>query len=406
MGRPKKIKNNPEEDKKLEKKPKLNIAGEAKRSAVAVLLFALSAVMILGFLGSSGVVGEKINQICGLLLGWAKFIFPVFLIIAGIVLLFRKEKSFYVTKIIGLSAVLLALVSFFHWFFEIKEMGTAANDGLGGGYIGFALAYILTKYLGSAGSLVIIIMLFFIGIIVAFNFSIISIIEKLKKTKEDELEGEKQLDGVAKGSEESAQEISAETKAEDKEKEELEKSNIKKIEFVEGPDQYISSALTNGDGEAREIKGNFGRRPTNMAGKRGKNKWLFPPLDLLEESTGVAKGGDVEKNAEIIQKTLHNFGIEVEKGEIKTGPAVTQYSFRPAVGVKISKILALQNDLSLALAAHPIRIEAPIPGKSLVGVEVPNKVSAIVRLREILETQEFKFRKSSLTLALGKDVSG
>jgi S-DNA-T family DNA segregation ATPase FtsK/SpoIIIE len=85
---------------------------------------------------------------------------------------------------------------------------------------------------------------------------------------------------------------------------------------------------------------------------------------------------------------------------------VTQYSFRPAVGVKISKILALQNDLALALAAHPIRIEAPIPGRSLVGIEVPNKVSAVVRLRETLETNDFRRRESSLMIALGKDVSG
>lgn len=405
MGRPKKIKNASEEDGRQEKKPKLNIAGEAKRSAAAVLLFALAVVMVLGFLGSSGVVGEKINMLCGVLLGWAKFIFPLFLVFAGIVLLFRKEKSFYITKIIGLLVTLLALVGFFHWLYDPKDMAEMANAGTGGGYIGYALAYILAKYLGSAGSLVIIMMLFFIGIIVAFNFSIISILERLKKAEPESPQDAAGKSAPAQNLPESITETPVEKKEEDKEKEDLEKSNIGKIEFVEGPDQYISSSLTSGNGDAREAKG-FGRRSVSAGGKKGKNKWLFPPLDLLEESSGVAKGGDVEKNAEIIQKTLHNFGIEVEKGEIKTGPAVTQYSFRPAVGVKISKILALQNDLSLALAAHPIRIEAPIPGKSLVGVEVPNKVSAIVRLREILETQDFKFRKSSLTLALGKDVSG
>jgi S-DNA-T family DNA segregation ATPase FtsK/SpoIIIE len=110
-------------------------------------------------------------------------------------------------------------------------------------------------------------------------------------------------------------------------------------------------------------------------------------------------------NAQLIEDALRNFGIEVERGEIKTGPSVTQYSFRPAVGVKIAKILALQNDLSLALAA-PIRIEAPIPGKSLIGIEVPNKSSSFVRLRSILESKDFKNRKSNLSIALGEDVSG
>jgi S-DNA-T family DNA segregation ATPase FtsK/SpoIIIE len=107
-----------------------------------------------------------------------------------------------------------------------------------------------------------------------------------------------------------------------------------------------------------------------------------------------------------IKKTLENFGIPVEMAETKVGPTVTQYTFKPAEGVKLSKITTLSNDLSLALAAHPIRIEAPIPGQSLVGVEVPNKTKAMVGLREILEDNVFKTRKHNLMIALGKDVSG
>jgi len=117
-------------------------------------------------------------------------------------------------------------------------------------------------------------------------------------------------------------------------------------------------------------------------------------------------GGDTEANALKIQKTLEKFGIDVEMGETKVGPTVTQYTFRPAEGVKLSRITTLSNDLSLSLAAHPIRIEAPIPGKSLVGVEVPNRAKAIVGLREILEDQAFKDRKNNLFVVLGKDVAG
>ena len=101
--------------------------------------------------------------------------------------------------------------------------------------------------------------------------------------------------------------------------------------------------------------------------------WELPPISLLDASIEKAQGGDVEKNAKIIQDTLLNFGIEVELGEIKTGPTVTQYSFRPAVGVKLSRITTLSSDLALRLAARQVRIEAPIPGRSLVGIEVPNK---------------------------------
>ncbi|TSA44249.1 DNA translocase FtsK, partial [bacterium] len=134
--------------------------------------------------------------------------------------------------------------------------------------------------------------------------------------------------------------------------------------------------------------------------------WKFPPLDLLERTTGTAKAGDIEANAKIIQKTLKNFGIDVEIGEISVGPSFTQYSFKPAAGMKLSKITALQNDLSLALAAHPLRIETPIPGKSLIGIEVPNKSSTLVRLRDILESPVFEERKTNLTLVLGQDVGG
>ena len=132
----------------------------------------------------------------------------------------------------------------------------------------------------------------------------------------------------------------------------------------------------------------------------------MPPLDLLERTSGTAKAGDIEANAKIIQRTLKNFGIDVEIGEISVGPSVTQYCFKPAAGIKLSKITTLNNDLSLALAQHPIRIEAPIPGKSLIGIEVPNKTPTLVRLRDILESPDFVERKSNLSIALGQDVGG
>jgi S-DNA-T family DNA segregation ATPase FtsK/SpoIIIE len=130
------------------------------------------------------------------------------------------------------------------------------------------------------------------------------------------------------------------------------------------------------------------------------------PIEILNNKFSKAVGGDIEFNAQKIKNTLEKFGIEVEMGETKVGPTVTQYAFRPAEGVKLSRITTLSNDLSLALAAHPIRIEAPIPGKSLVGVEVPNRAKAIVGLREVLEDEAFKTRKNNMFIALGKDVAG
>src|SRR3989338_7352980 len=138
--------------------------------------------------------------------------------------------------------------------------------------------------------------------------------------------------------------------------------------------------------------------------KRGK--WTLPPLELLHRDQDEAVTGDINASANIIKRTLGNFGIDVEMGEVSVGPTVTQFTMRPAVGVKLSKITTLNSDLSLALAAHPIRIEAPIPGKSLVGIEVPNKKVALIGLRNMFDHDDFKKSKYFLPLALGRDVSG
>ncbi|MDQ1284112.1 MAG: segregation ATPase FtsK/SpoIIIE, family, partial [Patescibacteria group bacterium] len=317
---------------------------------------------------------------------------------------------FYIAKILGLFIVLVGITGFSHWFYESDKMLKMASSGHGGGYLGYIAAYAATKYLGNAGGLVTILAVFFIGAIMAFDFSIMSVADKFKKKEtenEEDAEGEKSDElppeeapnsGEASGG---AKEIFEDPK-----------NNIKKVEFVEGPDQFVSGDLDKDSGESGIVRRSLtvGRNSQKYLSKKKtaseEKSWEFPPLDLLEKSSGSAKGGDTNKNAEIVEKTLRNFGIEVERGDILTGPSVTQYSFRPAVGVKISKILGLQNDLALALAAHPIRIEAPIPGKSLIGIEVPNKVSATVRLRDILESSDFRSRESDLNLALGEDVSG
>lgn len=130
-----------------------------------------------------------------------------------------------------------------------------------------------------------------------------------------------------------------------------------------------------------------------------------PPMNLLEGDRGKANVGDVKANANIIRRTLLNFGIEVEMDEITIGPTVTRYALKPAQGVKLSRIVGLQNDLALALAAHPLRIEAPIPGKSLVGIEIPNKTKATVGLASLIADPLFGQQKPLLA-ALGRNIAG
>ena len=396
-----------------------NIASEVKRSVAAVFLFALAFVIVLGFWDKAGMAGKNFDKVVSLLVGWAKWVFPLFLMIAGIILLLKEKYSFYISKLAGLFIALMGITGFFHWFFDAGEMLKTAKAGSGGGYLGYITTYLATKYLGRAGGLVTIIALFLCGTVVAFNVSITEFIEGIKKRREEKIaikeEAEKLASVEAIANEEEPKEAEkAEGKTEASvpvktaEGEMVEgDGNIRKIEFVEGRDQYVDNKLLESAGGFNRKNFSVKKRIFDRAEKnKSEDNWIFPPMDLLEANSGAAKVGDTDKNAEIIESTLRNFGIEVKKGEIKVGPSVTQYSFSPAVGVKVAKILSLQNDLSLALAAHPIRIEAPIPGKSLVGVEVPNKTPAIVRMRNAIDSSDFKDRENNLTLALGEDVNG
>lgn len=147
--------------------------------------------------------------------------------------------------------------------------------------------------------------------------------------------------------------------------------------------------------------------PTTNGSEEAKI-WEYPPLSLLSESTGgKADRGDIKANASIIEKTLESFGITARVAEVNSGPAITQYALEIALGTKLSKITTLQNDLALALAAPgQLRMEAPIPGRSMVGIEIPNRVPEFVTVRRILESDQIQKAKSKLTVALGLDVSG
>ncbi|MEK7063190.1 MAG: DNA translocase FtsK [Patescibacteria group bacterium] len=131
-----------------------------------------------------------------------------------------------------------------------------------------------------------------------------------------------------------------------------------------------------------------------------------PPLTLLEREKGKPETGDIKANANIIKRTLQNFGIVVEMDEVSIGPSVTRFALKPAEGVKLQKIVSLQSNLELALAASPVRIEAPIPGKSLVGIEVPNQKKATVGLASLISESKFVDEKRPLVAALGRDIAG
>lgn len=390
--------------------------GDAKRSIAAVVLFALATLFALGFFESAGLLGSFLNSILGKLFGWGKWIFPPVLMTASIFLLQRRQSSLAeFLKLTGLGVAFVSLLGFFHLYLK-GDLSQAAQEGIGGGYIGFALAYALQKFTGILAGTIILGALFLMGLITAFNLSLIHFFEGLQSRlsrkresvpEEDEdmfaYEGvsslqELPVENVSMHTDQGASSMLEANMPLQTEAKALESENIRHLEFVGEADL---SDEDQGDDEIGYVE-----QPKTRRRKPVKHRWILPSVDLLDTETERDRGLKNEKNAIIIQRTLKHFGIDVELGEMQTGPTVTQYTFRPTAGTKLSRITALSNDLALELAAQSIRIEAPIPGKSLVGIEVPNQSSSIVRLKTILTKPAFMKRDGNMMLVLGEDVMG
>jgi S-DNA-T family DNA segregation ATPase FtsK/SpoIIIE len=333
----------------------------------------------------------------------------------------RHETSLSdVIRYTGLGFAFFAFLGLSHLFLgdSAKELRTVALAREGGGYIGYLLSSVLDGVMGKIAAFVVLFTLFVSGVIAAFNVSLLHWFEMFfARFRSVETTGDTNTtaEGTAPLIHDAALSLStaldpvppAESVVPSDAKsvpaeQAPEAGNIQNIRFAGNEEQAEPVAppvLEEGDDETVLV-------PAFIRPKRRRVQWELPPLELLAASDAKGGGGDIEQNKEIIIRTLKHFHIDVDPGEVQVGPTVTQYTFRPAVGVKISSITPLHNDLALALAAQHIRIEAPIPGKSLIGIEVPNKAKVNVRLREFLQSKEFRERSSNLTIVLGQDVSG
>lgn len=348
----------------------------AQRSIWGIALFALAAIFLFSLFDNAGDAGNILKQGGYAILGKAAPLFALILIAGGIVFLrmnTESKKPVFLALILlmgGLTGVLSALAG---------EQGSSTMKEVGG-WMGFLLAWPLFAAFGFWVPLVIFAACIAVSFVVFWQI-------------------------IPHGSKEESTDIGH-----------LAQEKIKKIfepkfhvTSVESEPRVHTVVSGEQDSDKRQ-KEKEAAKPAKVRGPEPllavPENYSLPPTDLLDFEKGAPSAGDIKVYAEIVKKTLANFGIAVEMAEVNIGPAVTQYAFKPAEGVKLSRITALQNDLSLALAAHPIRIEAPIPGKALVGVEIPNKTRAVVKLRNLLETIECKDSPAPLLLALGKDVSG
>ncbi len=341
---------------------------DTKKSIWAVITFAFAILLIFAGFHKAGPAGEFIYNIFSSLFGWGYFILPISLLLTTGALVFAHRKKFMWLTFLG---ALLFVLSFLG-IIEIFQSGH-------GGWLGMILGSLKHPF-GTVVATVLNLSFFIIAILVTLNIPI-----RLKLP-------EKKIKPIITGEEENPEPEENEEESESSETEDQEsEENAPEDEEVEEKESIIKSF--------------GGILPTKKRIVAKIKNYIPPPLDLLKSSTEKPTTGDLRANANIIKRTLESFGIQVEMGEINIGPKVTRYTLKPAEGIKLSRITALNQDLSLALATHPIRIEAPIPGRSLVGIEVPNKSAALVRLGSLIIYPEFQ-ASGSLGFALGRNVSG
>ncbi len=351
-----------------------------KQSIFAIGLAALAVFFLLAFFDLAGSAGTWADGILAQVFGWDRWLFSLVLIVIGWHIIFPHRSVFGVVNYIGLILFFLSFNGLLNLFilddvFSVEELSKA------GGYVGMVVSELLVGWLGFWGSFVIVFAALCIAIILIFDISLQSILTVPGHFA--------QLGGLIKKSDDLDDEDALFIEDEEFEEEEYDEDEEK-----EEVDDRTEEAEIEESDESESIMTSRRRRKVEI------------PLNLLNESGTDGKSGDIDRNQEIIRRTFENFGIDVEMADVRVGPTVTQYALRPAEGVKLSRIIALHNDLALALAAHPIRIEAPIPGRSLVGIEVPNQKVGIVCLRELMDSKAFKHRKTNFTSPLGKDVGG
>ncbi|MFA6255332.1 MAG: DNA translocase FtsK 4TM domain-containing protein [Patescibacteria group bacterium] len=388
-------------------RPGFQVSSETKRGILIVLLLAFGAVAILSLFNLAGTLGVYLNSFLKILFGAVRWYLPVVLIIVGYFLLRPAKYEFKTSNVLGLFLFIFSFNGLVHLVFHADDLVEAAKIGLGGGYSGLVLAWLFLRLMGFWAALVVLLALTIIGFILLFESYLINLLEKRRDQAEEE-EDEEADSWISRIRDSFTQRKIRKVQAQ-RERSQIEPPEPEPEEEELNFSQHEVEVEQAGSGHRAQVQESEEEkedRQLDLGVSKFKQTKIDLPLDLLTGKTTTPNGGDLKANKMIIEKTLENFGIRVEMGEAQVGPTVTQYTLKPAEGVKLSRITALADNLALALAAHPIRIEAPIPGRSLVGVEVPNQAAAIVPLKDIISSEPFKGRKTNLTVALGKDVMG
>jgi len=360
-----------------------HISPEVLRGVFALFLLALAGFLVLAGRNLGGVVGTYLYDSLSSLLGVGYMLLPLSLALLGIAILRSFERHFGVVQIGSMVVFLLAALG-------LVNLAAAGR----GGVLGSGVSGPIVNAIDTPATIIFLLTFIVASLVVAFNIhlgvvfsSIRELLQRRSKPEMDEddvsvtglPEEENELEGVEE----------SETPPEPEESEAQPKAGItsffgKKTEPAQVSDTTEGFPIIEATGSA----------------------YTPPPVSILAKNKGKPEVGDVKANMNIIKRTLQNFGINVEMDEASIGPTVTRYAMKPAEGVRLSKIVALQSNLELALAASPVRIEAPIPGKSLVGIEVPNIARTTLGLAPLVSDDAFVGSDKPLLVALGRSITG
>lgn len=357
------------------------LGDETKHVIIAIVLFVVSVFLILSGLELAGMLGAYVEQGLSYVLGIGYWILPALGILLAISFLKTLERNIALPQTIGSVIFFISSLGLIDFVFPQQ-----------GGLAGNVISYPLVLLVDEIAAVVVLLALLIISLLIMFDIGmhlqqLLATLNPLKKndSTDDDLE-----------------ELTIDLKADQSTEEEEVSEEPEEEKEVEAEEEI----------EPKKSGGFFGRNKKKkddldiITDTHLDKPYNPPPLSLLSRDSGKPGVGDVKANANIIKRTLQNFGIAVEMDEVSIGPSVTRYSLKPAEGVKLNRIVGLQSELALALAAHPVRIEAPIPGTSLVGIEIPNSVKTTVGLGTLLASDLFDGVKKALTIALGKGISG
>lgn len=347
-----------------------NLSNETRHSIIAILFFVVGIFFSAAPWSYSGPVGTTLYGWLTYLFGVGYFAFPLLLFILGISFFRESRPDIATTETLGGTMFLFSVLGLVNTFSE---------SGSAGGILGRFISYLFSPF-GPYVAPLFLFAILVISFLIIFNtyihFDSLLFWRKNEVAHNDDEEEDDEL-----------------------EIEENIQKEIPQEKIKQDKEPKLAASAPKKKEESMQVEGIPLNQVMNTA-------YVPPPLSLLEADRGKPGVGDIKANAQIIKRTLSQHGITVEMDEVSIGPSVTRYALKPAEGVKLSRIAGLQSELSYALAAHPIRIEAPIPGLSLVGVEVPNGVKTIVGLKTLFSSEEYQDSPKHLLLGLGRGVSG